>query len=282
MKPPNPPLFALYRSALRLYPRRLRLLYQDQLLQTARDAHADSASSLYFWPSLFADLLKSAVKEHLLMIRDQAIARPIFFHALTLGIILTMFGAFAAVVFLGLLRHGANEPQAQMAALYASKIASGVKPDEAIPRNYVDLERSLEPSSSSTTSKAHPSPPRATSTRPSPLHPPASSTISAPTLPTPSPGSRSPTYASPQSSIASPARTRASSLPAGPSASSKSKRRSSATWSSAAGSSSSFFYSQGLFCSAASSNLQPAWYAVARGKEESPKCESAPCPECAP
>jgi hypothetical protein len=60
---PSPFLFALYRSSLRLYPRRLRLLYQDQLLQTARDAYADSTSSLYFWPSLFADLLKSAVKE---------------------------------------------------------------------------------------------------------------------------------------------------------------------------------------------------------------------------
>ena len=37
-KPPSPFLFALYRSSLRLYPRRLHLLYQDQLLQTARDA----------------------------------------------------------------------------------------------------------------------------------------------------------------------------------------------------------------------------------------------------
>ena len=72
-KPPNPFLFALYRSSLRLYPWRLRLLYQDQLLQTARDAYAGSTSSLYFWPSLFADLLKSAMKEHLLMIRDQVI-----------------------------------------------------------------------------------------------------------------------------------------------------------------------------------------------------------------
>jgi hypothetical protein len=36
-------------------------------------------------------------------------------------------------------------PRAQMAAFYASEIASGVKPDQAFPRNYVDLERSLEP-----------------------------------------------------------------------------------------------------------------------------------------
>jgi hypothetical protein len=144
-KPPNPFLFALYRSSLRLYPWRLRILYQDQLLRTARDAHADSTSSLYFWPSLFADLLKSAVKEHLLMIREQVIARPIFFHALTIGLILTLMGGSAAATFQQMLRRGANQPQIQMAASYAAKISSGVKPEQAIPHNNIDLEQSLEP-----------------------------------------------------------------------------------------------------------------------------------------
>jgi hypothetical protein len=144
-KTPNPLLFALYRRSLRLYPRRLRLLYPDQFLQTARDAYADSNSSLYFWSSLFADLLKSAVKEHLLMIRDQVTARPIFFHALTLGLILTLWGAAASLTFQQMLRRGANQPQIQMAASYAAEIASGVNPEQAIPRNNVDLERSLEP-----------------------------------------------------------------------------------------------------------------------------------------
>jgi hypothetical protein len=144
-KPPKPFLFALYRSSLRLYPARLRLLYQDQLLQTARDVHADSISSLHFWPALFADLLKSAVKEHLLMIREQVIARPIVFHALTLGLILTLWGGGASLTFQQMLRRGANQPQIQMAASYAAAIASGVKPDVVIPSNYVDLEQSLEP-----------------------------------------------------------------------------------------------------------------------------------------
>jgi hypothetical protein len=145
MKPPNPLLFALYRSSLHLYPQHLRLRYHDQLLQTTLDAHADSTSSLRFWPTLFADLLQSAVKEHLLMIRDQVIARPIFFHALIIGLILTVMGGAASLTFQQMLRRGANEPQAQMAAFYASEIASGVKPDDAIPRNHVDLERSLQP-----------------------------------------------------------------------------------------------------------------------------------------
>jgi hypothetical protein len=149
MNPPNPFLFALYRRALCLYPHYLRLRYQDQMLQNVRDAHADAPNSILFWPSLFTDLLQSSVKEHLLMIqkviREQAIARPIFFHALTLGIVLTLFGCFATFIFQGLLRRGANEPQIQMGAAYASKIESGIKPADAIPRNNVDIENSLEP-----------------------------------------------------------------------------------------------------------------------------------------
>ncbi|HEX4577366.1 MAG TPA: hypothetical protein VH117_08440 [Edaphobacter sp.] len=144
-KTPNPFLFALYRSSLHLYPWRLRLLYQDQFLQTACDAYADSSSSLSFWLSLFADLLKSAIKEHLLMIREQVIARPIFFHALTIGLILTLMGGSASLTFQQMLRRGANQPQIQMAASYASQIASGVRPNVAIPPNNVDLEQSLEP-----------------------------------------------------------------------------------------------------------------------------------------
>jgi hypothetical protein len=145
MKPPNPFLLAIYRSSLHLYPHHLRLRYQDQLLQTALDAHADSTSRLRFWPTLFADLLQSAIQEHMLMIREQAIARPIFFHALTLGIILTLFGCFAAFIFQGLLRRGANEPQIQMASSYASRIESGIHPADAIPHNSIDIESSLEP-----------------------------------------------------------------------------------------------------------------------------------------
>ena len=244
-KPPSRFLFALYRGSHRLYPRRLRLVYQYQLLQTARDAYADSTSSLYFWPSLFADLLKSAVKEHLLMIRDQAIARPIFFHAVTLGIILTLFGTFAAFVFQGLLRHGANEPQAQMAALYASEIASGVKPDEAIPRNYVDLERSLEPfvifyndqgapvTATGYLNQAIPTPP------PGVFHYLRSHPTDTITW-QPQPNVR---IAAVIHRVSGPHP--ASSSRAAPSASSRSKKRSSARWSSAVGPLSSFFYSQG-------------------------------------
>ena len=129
MSRPNPILFALYRHALRLYPSHLRLLYQDQMLQTVRDADAErNCSALSFWLCLFSDLLKSSIKEHLLMVRRKVLARPALFYTLTLAIIFTVWGFSAAVTMQQLLRRGADQPQIQMAQNYASAIASMPNP----------------------------------------------------------------------------------------------------------------------------------------------------------
>lgn len=146
MKAPSPLLLSLYSTALNLYPSRLRCEYKDQMLQVVFDAYADNRKgSVAFWLYVFADLLQSSIKEHFLMVRQQILARPIFFHALILGLILTLCGGAASATFQQMLRRGANQPQAQMADSYASEIASGMKPDQVIPHNYIDLERSLEP-----------------------------------------------------------------------------------------------------------------------------------------
>lgn len=148
MSTPSPLLLSFYRGALRLYPAPLRLDYQEQILQTLRDAHAEAGRDgpqPFFWFFIFADLLKSVCKENLLMLRDEIFARPVFFHALAIGLILTLLGGAASLTFQQMLRRGANQPQEQMVSAYAAAIASGTKPDEAIPRNYVDIERSLEP-----------------------------------------------------------------------------------------------------------------------------------------
>jgi len=135
MSRPNPSLFALYCLLLRLYPSRLRLRYQDEMLQSVRDACAERREpSPRFWLRLFADLLTSSVKEHLLMLRDQAVARPVFFHAVILGLIFTALGGSAAIAFQQLLRRGADEPQIQMADDYASAMAAGQRPSDVIPR----------------------------------------------------------------------------------------------------------------------------------------------------
>ena len=129
MSRPNPILFELYRHALRLYPSHLRLLYQDQMLQTVRDADAErNCSALSFWLCLFSDLLKSSIKEHLLMVRRKVLARPALFYTLTLAIIFTVWGFSAAVTMQQLLRRGADQPQIQMAQNYASAIASMPNP----------------------------------------------------------------------------------------------------------------------------------------------------------
>ena len=67
------------------------------------------------------------------MLRDQAVARPVFFHAVILGLILTVMGGSAAVAFQQLLRRGADEPQIQMADDYAAGLASGQRPSDVIP-----------------------------------------------------------------------------------------------------------------------------------------------------
>jgi len=146
MNRPNPILFALYRGALRVYPSRLRLLYQDQMLQTVRDADSErSYSALYFWLYLFADLAKSSIKERLLMISKQILAHPIFFHTFALGLILTLWGFPAAMTLQGAMRSAADQPQIQMAQNYASEIASGKLATDLIPTVHLDLSTSLEP-----------------------------------------------------------------------------------------------------------------------------------------
>lgn len=146
MKSPSSILLSLYGSALCLYPWHLRRRYRDQILQTLRDDYAGNrTSALVFWLRAFTDLIQSSLQEHLFMLRRQLLARPIFFHSLILGIVLTLLGGAASLTFQQMLRRGADQPQLQMASFYASKIASGIKPGDAIPRSYVDLERSLEP-----------------------------------------------------------------------------------------------------------------------------------------
>jgi hypothetical protein len=146
MNPPDPILLSLYRSALGLYPARLRFRYSDQILQSIRDAHAESrAHPVRFWTRLFADLCKSSLKEHLLMTRDAAIRRPILYHALTLGLILTLMGGAAAVTMQQMLRRGADHPQIEMGRRYAHDLAAGQKPEDLLPADRIDLQSSLEP-----------------------------------------------------------------------------------------------------------------------------------------
>ena len=138
--------FLVYERAFLLYPPQFRREYRDQMLQTLRDAHRDrKAQYTRFWLNAYFDLVRSAYTEHMKTLRTEVLKQPVLFHALSLGLILTLHGGVAAVTMQQMLRRGANQPQIDMVNYYASEIASGTKPDDAIPPGYVDPERNLEP-----------------------------------------------------------------------------------------------------------------------------------------
>jgi hypothetical protein len=145
-KPPNPALRSLYRFGLYLYPAHLRRGYEEQILVTFDDAWRDHRTTpLRFWVSNFADLFYSAVKEQLLMAQDIALNRPIFAHALIIGIMVTFIGLAAAVTVQQMLRRGANQPQYQLADVYAKQLAAGSDPEQVLPAGHIDLADSLAP-----------------------------------------------------------------------------------------------------------------------------------------
>jgi hypothetical protein len=138
--------FLVYERALLLYPRPFRRQYRDQMLQTLRDAHHDrTAHSVGFWLHAYFDLVRSAFTEHRMTLRTEVLKQPVVFHALSLGLLLTLLGGVAVVTTQQMLRRGADQPQIDMVKYYASEIASGTNPDDAIPPGYVDPERNLEP-----------------------------------------------------------------------------------------------------------------------------------------
>lgn len=146
MSGPHPLLMNLYRGVLVLYPRHLRLEYQDQMLQTLRDAHhGRSTGAMRFWLHAFGDLLQSSFTERGFMLRNQLLQRPLVFHTLALAVILTLLGGAASVTMQQMLRRGANQPQLDMVDWYAGEITAGEDPGNVIPPGYVDAERSLQP-----------------------------------------------------------------------------------------------------------------------------------------
>ena len=145
-KPLSPSLRNLYRLGVYLYPAHLRRRYEEQILLTLDDAWRDRRTTPFrFWLRSFADLLQSAVKEQLLMAQDIALNRPVFAHALIIGIIVTVVGLASAVTVQQMLRRGANQPQYQLAEVYVRQLTSGSEPDQIVPAGHIDLANSLAP-----------------------------------------------------------------------------------------------------------------------------------------
>ena len=138
--------FQLYRHAMLVYPRRLRLEHREQMLKTLSDAYrGHTGSRLGFWLHAYRDLIQSSLMERIYMVQKYAFRTPVTAYTLTLAIVLTLMGFAAALTVQQMLRRGANQPQIDMAAWYAGEIAAGEAPENVIPPGYVDLDRSLQP-----------------------------------------------------------------------------------------------------------------------------------------
>lgn len=146
MKEPSRFSLALYRLALLLYPRRLRVAYRAQMLLSLRDSYSHhSTGTFQFWAHSFLDLIQSSLMERLYMLRNHLLQRPITFYTLALALVLTLAGGVAAVTMQQMLRRGADQPQIDMADWYSGEIGAGETPVNVIPSGYVDMERSLQP-----------------------------------------------------------------------------------------------------------------------------------------
>jgi hypothetical protein len=140
------PLVAYEQSIQFIYPKHLRDRYQDQMLQTARDANSERThTALHFWAHLFSDLLRSSLQEHTRMFRNQLFARPVYFYAAAFALILTAMGFPAALTIQQAIRGAADQPQIQMAERYSAQLASGEFPLMKSAAQGVDPSTSLEP-----------------------------------------------------------------------------------------------------------------------------------------
>ena len=135
----------LYGAALRLLPATFRARYAEPMLQTVRDALAEGSPQPGYLIFLFADLLRTAVRERISALPRSLMKRPIAVYSAALIVLLCAFSLISALVSQQLLRRSANQPQQQMAERYAAQLASGADPASVLPTGRVDPSRDLDP-----------------------------------------------------------------------------------------------------------------------------------------
>lgn len=135
-----------YQAALCLYPASFREQYADAMLQSLRDALADSTLTRpALLRTLLKDLLQSLIKENLSMLRE-TISRPtLLYNALVLIALCTAMSLGFVIVEQQSLRQSANDPQLGMAIDLASHLAHGASPTTAVPNDQTDMDVSLSP-----------------------------------------------------------------------------------------------------------------------------------------
>jgi hypothetical protein len=133
-----------YELALYLYPVHFRECYADAMVQSLRDALADSSlPKRTFLRTLLKDLIQSLIKENLSMLHE-TISRPVLlYNALVLAALFSALTLGFVIIEQGSLRQSANDPQLGMATDLASRIARGTAPEAAVPNDQTDMDASL-------------------------------------------------------------------------------------------------------------------------------------------
>ena len=136
----------VYQAALCLYPASFHESYSDAMLQSLRDALADSSlPKPTLLRTLLKDLILSLIKENLSMLRE-TISRPsLLYNALVLIALCTAISLGFVIVEQQSLRQSANDPQLGMATDLAIHLSRGVSPATAVPNDQTDMDVSLSP-----------------------------------------------------------------------------------------------------------------------------------------
>jgi hypothetical protein len=133
-----------YELALYLYPVHFRERYADAMIQSLRDALADSSLPRpAFLRTLLKDLIQSLIKENISMLHE-TFSRPLLlYNALVLIALFSALTLGFVIIEQGSLRQSANDPQLGMAADLASRLARGISPESAVPNDQTDMDASL-------------------------------------------------------------------------------------------------------------------------------------------
>lgn len=136
----------LYTWSLQLYPPAFREAYRDPMLQALRDAlHDNAIHRPWLLAVILIDLIASACKENLRMLRQEFTKRTIIFQALLLAAVCSMFAFAMFATVQHALRSGANDPQLQMAGDAVAQLEQGGDAASIVGPNQVDMARSLSP-----------------------------------------------------------------------------------------------------------------------------------------
>ena len=145
---PNRLLNRLYSRSLAIYPRPFLAGYRSEMQLVFDDSLAAYRSlpvnrtlraTAFFVSRTLLDLIQSALREHIAMFTSRTFARLLVLQALLLTAIASVLAMVSYALVQQAFRHGANDPQIQIAAGAASRLSHGLDAGTAIPAYKLDV-----------------------------------------------------------------------------------------------------------------------------------------------